>query len=124
MGDTNFQSVHTLGEGYGYRWSREVMMAWFKRFEKLIATGKVKHIVLIAHVKDKLIPTKQGDTVMSLDLNLTGRVKSGYAANSDAVGYMYAKKNERFISFKSNKQRENSKWQQIHLSIQSDYQNF
>lgn len=101
INDPRFQSVHSLGEGYGYRWSRDVMMKWFGKFEQLIAEGKVKHVILLAHVKDKLITSKTGDSVLSLDLNLTGKVKSNYAANSDAVGYMFPKKNERYISFKT-----------------------
>ena len=101
INDDQFQSVHTLPDGNGYRFSRDVMSAWFKKFEAIIASGKVKAIILLAHIKEKLITNKTGDTVTSVDLNLTGKVKSNYAAYSDALGYMYADGSDRIISFKS-----------------------
>ena len=77
------------------------MTRWFKTLEKLIEDGKVGTVVLLAHVRDKFITSKSGDTVMSTDIDLTGKVKGIYSTNSDAIGYMYAKGNKRVISFKS-----------------------
>ena len=98
-GQQGFNSVHSIGQGYGYRWSREVMMEWFRKFEDLVEMGRCDHVILMAHVKDKLQATKTGDVVSSLDINLTGRVKQIWAAKADAIGYMYADENVRYISF-------------------------
>lgn len=100
-GQPGFNSVHSIPNGFGFRWSREVMMEWFKRFEKLVEDGKVEHVILMAHVKDKLLVSKSGETVQSVDINLTGKVKNLWAAKADAVGYMYADDSKRMVSFKT-----------------------
>lgn len=39
---------------------------------------------------------------MAANIDLTGKIKSLICANADAIGYMFRKGNQTFISFKSN----------------------
>ena len=70
-----------------------------KNIAQIIASGNVGYIILLAHVKDKLIESKNGDSVESIDINLTGKVKSIYASRVDAIGHFYREKNKGFISY-------------------------
>lgn len=92
--DDQFETVHEIPQGYGYRYSREVMNDWF---ERLRATGKT--IILVAHVKDKFITSSQGDTVQSIDINLTGKVKDIYCAKADAICMLVADGDKRYLNF-------------------------
>lgn len=64
--DPRFETVHSFREGYQY--SRNKMTDWFNLMERT-----AKHVILLAHVKDKFIETKTGDSVEAIDINLTGR---------------------------------------------------
>lgn len=97
--DPRFETVHELGQGYGYQHSRTVMTDWYDRILNLIPTGKVKYIILVAHVKDKLVETRKGDVVDTIDINLTGKVKSIYASRVDAVGFFYRKDKQGILNF-------------------------
>jgi len=90
--DPRFETVHSFREGYQY--SRNKMSDWFNLMAKT-----AKHVILLAHVKDKYVETKTGDSVETLDINLTGKVKSNYCIKSDAVGHVYRKGNQAFIKF-------------------------
>ena len=81
--DSSFETVHEIANGFGYRYSREVMLNWYDRLSTL-----AEEIILIAHIKDKFIESKTGDTVETRDINLTGKVKSTYASRLDAIGYL------------------------------------
>lgn len=90
-----FETVHEIPNGFGYRYSRQVMIDWFDRITLL-----ADHIIFLAHIKDKLIESKKsGDTVESIDINLTGKVKSIYTSRVDAVGHLYRKGNKAIINF-------------------------
>ena len=97
--DKRFESVHTLGQGFGYKYSRDVMIEWYDKLQDLITLNKVSYIILLAHVKDKLIESKNGDTVEHIDINLTGKVKAIYTSRVDAVGHMYREQNKAYISY-------------------------
>jgi len=97
--DKRFESVHEIGNGFGYQHSRNVMLEWYDMLNDLISTKKVKYLILLAHIKDKLIESKSGDTVEAIDINLTGKVKSIYASRVDAIGYFYRKEKDGFLSF-------------------------
>lgn len=94
--DPQFDTVHSIAQGFGYRYSRDVMVDWF---EKLRGTGKT--IILIAHVKDKFITSKTGEVIQSIDINLTGKVKDIYCARADAIGMLVAEEDKRYLSFQS-----------------------
>lgn len=97
--DERFETVHDLPNGYGYKHSREVMSNWYDRLLNLIALDKVTYVILLAHVKDKMIETRNGDTVESIDINLTGKVKSIYSSRVDAIGHFYREKGKGYLSY-------------------------
>ncbi len=99
--DDKFQTVHQIGEGYGYQYSRAVMSNWYKDLSELILLKKVKHVIMLAHIKNKFIESKTGDVVESLDLNLTGKVRGIYGSSVDAIAYMIRKGSKAYLSFEN-----------------------
>lgn len=77
------ESVLTLPNGAGYLYLRLAFQEWIKYAESL-----AEHIILICHLKDKLIG-KAGKEVNAKDLALTGQIKNITAANADGIGYLY-----------------------------------
>ncbi len=92
--DPRFETVHELGQGFGYQHSRAVMADWYDRLSTI-----APNVILLAHIKDKLIETKKGETVEAMDINLTGKVKTIYASRADAIGYFYREDGKGIISF-------------------------
>jgi hypothetical protein len=92
--DPRFETVHELGQGFGYQHSRSVMADWYDRISTL-----APNIILLAHIKDKLIETKKGEIVEAMDINLTGKVKTIYASRADAIGYFYREEGTGILSF-------------------------
>ena len=97
--DVRFETVHSLGQGFGYAHSRAVMNDWYDALLNLVVIGKVGYVILLAHVKDKLVESKNGDSVETIDINLTGKVKSIYASKVDAVGHFYREGTKGYISY-------------------------
>lgn len=78
------QSVAELPNGGGYYYIRNEVM------EKLEMMAKVcDRLILIGHVKDKIVVSKKGEDVTIKDISLTGKLAGMVAAYADAVGYMY-----------------------------------
>jgi len=72
----NFETVHEIPNGFGYRYSRQVMLDWYDMITLL-----ADHIIFLAHIKDKMIESrKSGDTVEAIDISLTGKVKTIYTS--------------------------------------------
>ena len=46
----------------------KAMTDWYDKLLSIIAAGKVDYIILVAHVKDKLVESKNGDSVKQLIL--------------------------------------------------------
>jgi hypothetical protein len=90
-----WESVLTLPQGAGYLWLRLAFSEWLSMIDEL-----APDIILIAHLKDKLV-NKSGKEMSSADLYLTGRIAQIVSASSDAIGYVYRKKNKTYINFKS-----------------------
>lgn len=90
-----FESVHTLPNGSGYMHSRNTMKIWYDLMIK-----SAPHVIFIAHLKDKFISSKSGDTVTEREINLTGKVKDTWAAKVDALAYFSRKNKEGFLNFK------------------------
>ena len=100
--DPSYESVHTIGEGYGYRYSREAMTDLLDECKDL---GKICTI-FVCHVVDKYVISKQTNTeVRSIDLSLTGKVKQIYSRDVDAIGYIWNTSGEANISFKGNEDK-------------------
>lgn len=94
--DDDYESVHNLGEGYGYRWSREDTIRVFNKF---LNTAK-KCVIFVCHVKDKFVAQKDAvDVVAPKQLALTGAVKDILPRKVDAIGYVYNDKGTIKVNF-------------------------
>lgn len=89
-----FETVHSLGNGSGYKFSRDVMNRWYN-----LMTKTAKYVIFIAHIKDKFVESKNGDTVESTDINLTGKTKANYCIRTDAVAHFHRMGNKGFLNF-------------------------
>lgn len=90
-----FETVHEIGQGYGYRYSRETVLNFFESFNTL-----APHIIYVCHVKDKLVGlSATGGEVMTKEINLTGKLKDILASKVDTIAYGYKEDNKFFLSF-------------------------
>ena len=100
--DDNYESVHNIGEGYGYRWSREDSL---RMFEKYIRVAK-KCVFFVCHVEDKYIGQKEStDVVAPKQLALTGKLRNILPRKVDAIGYVYNDEGTIKINFTGNEER-------------------
>lgn len=88
------EDILTLPNGGGYLYLRQA-------FEKIYTSflPYCEHLIIICHVKDKLINNEGKESTESA-FDLTGKIANILAGKSDAIGYVYRKKNETYISFK------------------------
>ncbi len=85
-GTDEYESVHTIGEGFGYRWSREELLSAVNAFTGLAN----KCVIFVCHIEDKYIGLKDTtDVVVTKQLALTGRVRDILPRKVDAIGYVY-----------------------------------
>lgn len=80
------KSVLELANGGGYFWLRQSFNKWLSLITKF-----APKVIIIAHLKEK-ITNKSGVDVVSMDLDLTGKIRNILAQQSDAIGYVYRKK--------------------------------
>lgn len=88
--DSDYESVHTLKEGYGYRWSREDTIRMFYKYMNVAK----KCVIFVCHVEDKYLGG--GDSRIHLreevtpkQLALTGKVRDILPRKVDGIGYVY-----------------------------------
>lgn len=60
-------------------------------------------IILLGHLKDKLIETN-GKEVSSVDLDLSGKIKSIVCAKADAIGLLSRKGDKVILNFKTSEE--------------------
>lgn len=89
-------SVLNLPNGGGYHWLRQSYGRWFN----FLRTLPTECLIVLAHVKDKMIVDKQGREVAASDLDLTGKLRSITCAKADAIGYLYRKSNAEIVDGK------------------------
>lgn len=99
--DPNYASVHTLADGYGYRWSRNALM---DIYDTLSGLGKICTI-FICHLGEKYLAKPTGTEVVNKFIDLTGKAKDIIARKADCVGYVYNEEGEVMVSFKANEDR-------------------
>lgn len=100
--DINYESVHTLPNGYGYRWSRNEMTEIYELFQSI---GKVCTI-FVCHVMDKNVISKLTNSeVKTMDISLTGKVRDIIGRRVTGIGYVYNKGGELMVSFKGNEDK-------------------
>jgi hypothetical protein len=96
-GKARYGHLLEMPDGAGYRWLREA-------FEKLMefVSKLAEHVIVTAHVKDKLLDKKDGSQFNSLEIDLTGRIKQILAGRlSDSIGYLYRRGNQNILSFRT-----------------------
>jgi hypothetical protein len=92
-GDVMELKALPMGAGYGYtRKAYKILMNSIAEvFPKLI---------LVGHTKDKIIE-KNDKEVSSIEVDLTGKLAGIVTQKVDAIGYVYRKRNELHVSFKT-----------------------
>ena len=86
-------NVLKLPNGAGYQFLRE---AFFNVIDDICTLAD--HIILIGHLKDKLI-NKAGEELAASEIDLTGKISSLLSAKADALGYVYRKEGQDLINF-------------------------
>lgn len=100
--NADYESVHNIGEGYGYRWSREDTLRVFDKYCKVAK----KCVFFVCHVEDKFIPLKENtDKIIVTQLALTGKIRNILPRKVDAIGYVYNDKGVIKINFTGNEER-------------------
>ena len=100
--DDNYESVHNIGEGYGYRWSREDSLRMFEKYTRVAK----KCVFFVCHVEDKYIGQKEStDVVAPKQLALTGKLRNILPRKVDAIGYVYNDEGTIKINFTGNEER-------------------
>lgn len=93
--DPKYESVLALGNGYGYRYTREAILDIFESLKDL---GTICTI-FICHVTDKMI-SKNGSTEVNVkDLALTGKTKDIIPRKVDAIANISNQDGKTYISF-------------------------
>jgi hypothetical protein len=102
INDPDFESVHTVGEGFGYRWSREDTLRVFEKYTRVAK----KCVFFVCHVEDKFIGQKENtDVIVPKQLALTGKLRNILPRKVDAIGYIYNEDGVIKINFTGNEER-------------------
>lgn len=82
--EKGYTSVVELPDGAGYYYLRNEVMDHIK-----LLASVCPYLILIVHVKEKLLLDKKGVEVKVNDISLTGKLSGMVCAEADAIGYMY-----------------------------------
>lgn len=98
----DYQSVHTVGQGFGYRWSREDTLRIFEKYKK----AAKKCVFFVCHVEDKFMAMKENtEVVVPKQLALTGKLRDILPRKVDGIGYVYNDDGVIKINFTGNEDR-------------------
>lgn len=98
----SYESVHTIGEGYGYRWSREDTVRVFNKFLNVAN----KCVIFVCNVEDKYIGNKETtDVILPRQLALTGRLRNILPRKVDGIGYVYNDNGTIKVNFTGSEER-------------------
>ena len=78
----------------GYQWSRN---AFNRRIEEFMSL--FEYTIFLGYIKEKYEESR-GTTVNTIDIDLTGKLKTSTARKVDAIALITVKPSERFLSFK------------------------
>ena len=95
-GKAQYGNILNLPNGAGYTYLREAMTKIIEYIKTL-----APRVILVGHIKDTMLE-KNGAEFTSSDLVLTGKIKRILSSQSDAIGYLYRKKNTNVLSFATN----------------------
>lgn len=90
-------TILTLPQGAGYGLLRNELMPYVRTILPMFAD----RIILICHLKDKLIVDKKGQEVSAKDVDLTGKLRNMICAQADAIGYLYRQDDTLMVSFET-----------------------
>ena len=96
--EPDYESVVTLPNGAGYRYTRDAIMGIYEELKDL---GKICTI-FICHVADKMIGEKNGELVMAKDLALVGKTRDIIPRLCDAIGNVWNEDGKMMVSFVGN----------------------
>lgn len=99
--DDSYESVHTLADGNGYRWSRSEVMEIFNKFQN----AAKKCVIFVCHIEDKFLAMKDSDQIVVKQLALTGKLRDMLPRKVDAVGYVYNEKGTLKVNFTGNEEK-------------------
>lgn len=92
--DPEWKSVNTLGEGYGYQFSRKWFLDQIDIFRQISP-----YRIYAAHIADKLIKENGKEEVTGAEIALTGKLKTIFAAKVTALAKLVADENKRYLNF-------------------------
>lgn len=93
--DDEFETVHEIGQGFGYKYSRETVTEFFDKFNQL-----APHIIYVCHIKDKFVgTTNAGNEVITTEINLTGKLKDIISSKVDTIANGTRKGGKFILSF-------------------------
>jgi len=93
IGKNYNDDVRKLPNGAGWLYVREAFFKVIDMFKTLAPT-----LILICHVKDAMI-NKDGKELSEMSIDLSGKTARLVAADADAVGFIYRKKNQTIMNF-------------------------
>lgn len=105
--DPEYQSVHDIGQGYGYKWSRKDMERIIDKYKNVAK----KCVFFVCHVEEKFMGGgdnrigKLKEEVAPKQLALTGKVKDILPRKVDAIGYVYNDEGVIKINFTGSEER-------------------
>lgn len=104
--ENDYESIHALPEGYGYRWSREDTIRVFEKYMKVAK----KCVFFICHVEDKYVGGGDGriklqEKVVPKQISLTGKLKDILPRKVDAIGYIYNEDGVIKVNFTGNEEK-------------------
>lgn len=95
------QRVTDLDYGRGYGYVRDCVKTWLLGF-----AGAFDHLIILSHVRDKTISTKENSEVVAKDLSLQGKLGEIVCAMADVIGYVYRDLSEELrVSFQTSEAR-------------------
>jgi hypothetical protein len=87
--------LKALPMGAGYKYVRDAYQLLLNAFVPVCDV-----LILLGHTKDKYV-TKDDKEVTSTQVDLSGKLAQLVSQNVDAIGYAYRKKNQLYLSFKT-----------------------
>lgn len=100
--DIDYESVHSLPEGYGYRWSRDEVMRIFNLFCNVAK----KCVIFVCHIEDKYVGLKDTtDLVVPKQLALTGKLREILPRKVDVIGHVYNEKGKINVNFTGSEEK-------------------
>lgn len=93
-GHPDWKDVTTLGDGAGYKWTRDWFMDQIKIFRQISP-----YRIYAAHLVDKYIKDDGKEEVVGSEIALTGKLKRIFSSKVTALGKLIAEGDKRFINF-------------------------